>query len=131
MTTPQKTPLALSSEELDDFRLTEEPLDSSGVVLTATGELDIATAPVIRERLNALIADGARRLVLDMRPVSFMDSVALAAILHGRSQLGDRGRMAIVIARDSYPRLVFEIAGLPPSLDLFETREAAIAHVRS
>jgi anti-sigma B factor antagonist len=114
-----------------DFRLTEEQLRPAGVVLTASGELDLATTPRLRERLRELIEAGARRLVIDLTPTSFMDSVALAAILTARRDLADVGRMAVVIAPDSYPRLVFEIAGMPEFLNVFETRDAAVEHVLS
>jgi hypothetical protein len=53
----------------------------------------------------------------------------MAAILHARTQLGARGRFAIVLGADSYTQLVFEIAGLPRCLTLFETPEQAIEHV--
>jgi anti-anti-sigma factor len=116
-------------DEPGGFIVTATQLEPDGVVLTVAGELDIATAPLLRERLTAAIGAGVRRLVLDLRPVSFMDSVAVAAILHARRDLGQVGRMAVVTAAESYPRLVFEIAGLPACLDLFETTDAAIAHV--
>ena len=108
------------------IELQEEPLED-GVVLTVRGELDIATVPGLRERLDAAVDAGVGRLVLDLTGVTFMDSVAMAAIIHARTRLGDAGRLAVVIAGDSYPRLVLEIAGLPRCLDLFETRAEAVA----
>jgi anti-sigma B factor antagonist len=120
-----------TQEHTVDLRLTEEKLRPAGVVLTATGELDMATTPQLRERLRTMIEAGARRLVIDLTPVAFMDSVALAAILTARRDLAEVGRMAVVIAPDSYPRLVFEIAGLPEYLNVFETREDAVRHVLS
>ncbi len=116
-------------EQPDDFHVAEEALGSGGVILTVAGELDMATAPALRERLIGVIEGGASRLVIDLCPVSFMDSVAMAAIIHARTLMSGEGLMAIVLDEDSYTRLVFEIAGLPRCLDLFETREAAIAHV--
>ncbi len=111
------------------FRLEEEALGSTGVVFTAHGELDMATAPALRERMTAAIADGRRRLVIDLRPIGFLDSVAVAAILQARRRLGDGGRLAVIVDPDSYTRMVFEIAGLPQCLDVVETREAALAVV--
>ena len=116
-------------EDWGAFGLTEEPLGESGTILAVAGELDIATAPELRGRLTAAIEAGKTGIVVDLREVAFMDSVAMAAILHARTQLGDRGRLAVVLDDESYTRLVFEIAGLPRCLDLFETREAAAAHV--
>jgi len=117
-------------DQPDEFHVAEEPLRPDGVLLTVSGELDIATAPELRRRLAGVIDAGARRLVIDLRPISFMDSVAMAAILHARKLL-DGGRMAIVLEPDSYTRIVFEIAGLPRCLGLFGTREEAIAHLAS
>jgi anti-sigma B factor antagonist len=109
-----------------EFHVHEEPLDSAGVVLTVHGELDLYTADEFRERLDAAVDGGAKRLVLDLSPVAFMDSVAIATILHTRTRLGDDGRLAVVIPSGSYTRLVFEVAGLPRCLELFETLEETI-----
>jgi anti-sigma B factor antagonist len=123
MTEPSKS-LARSA-----LRLTEESLEPSGVVLTVGGELDIATAPELRMRLNAAVEAGLSRLVIDLRDLSFLDSVALATLLHARTRLGQDGRLAVVVAADSYVRLIFEIAGMPQCIDIFATREQAVAHV--
>ena len=62
--------------------VTEETFDSDGLVLAVSGELDIATAPALRDRLTAAIDAGKLRLVIDLSAVSFLDSVALATIVH-------------------------------------------------
>jgi anti-sigma B factor antagonist len=120
--------IAATMDEWPPFDLLEEPLPG-GLVITVAGELDMATAPALRERLTGATAAGATALVLDLRHVTFMDSVGLAAILHARSRLGARERLAIVLERDSYPQLVLETAGLPRSLALFASRQEAAAFV--
>jgi anti-sigma B factor antagonist len=109
--------------------VSEERFDPSGVVLSATGELDVVTAPALRERLNAALDAGVRRLVIDLREVSFMDSVSLAILVHASRRLDPDGRMAIVIAPGSYTRLIFDAAGLDGCLQLVATREQGIAAV--
>jgi anti-sigma B factor antagonist len=110
-----------------EFAMSSEPIEPAGVVLAVRGELDIATAPRLRAELVGAIAAGARRLVIDLSRVSFLDSVSLATLISVRRQVPER--MAVVVARDSYARLIFEIAGLPRGLDIFETRDAAVAHI--
>ena len=120
--------IAATMDEWPPFDLLEEPLPG-GLVITVEGELDMATAPALRERLTTATDAGATALVLDLRQVTFMDSVGLAAILHARSRLGAGGRLAIVLDGDSYPQLVLETAGLPRSLALFAGRQEAVTFV--
>lgn len=119
----------MSTSPHRSFHVAEEPLEPSGVVFTASGELDFATAPELRARLTATLDAGVRRLVVDLRPLSFLDSVALATLLQARRRLGDEGRMAVVVAPDSYTRLIFEVAGMPHCIDVVETREQGVALV--
>jgi len=129
MPTPPPHPPTGPVAEPVEFRLDEAPLEPAGVVLTVSGELDIATVPHLRARLVAALDRGIRRLVIDLRPLFFLDSVAVAALLHAARQVGEGGRLAVVVAPDSYIRMVFEIAGLPQCLDVVETLDEAVARV--
>jgi anti-anti-sigma factor len=68
-----------------------------------------------------------RRIVVDLQELTFIDSIALAMLLHASRRLGDEGRMAVVVAPDSYVRLIFEVAGMPHCVDVVESRAQAIA----
>jgi anti-sigma B factor antagonist len=125
MSVPVPHPIA----EPVEFGITEESFDPAGVVICVSGELDIATVPKLRRRLAAALDRGARRVVIDLRPLDFLDSVAVAALLHAARQLGDDGRLAVVVGPESYIRMVFEIAGLPQCLDVVATRAEAVARV--
>jgi anti-sigma B factor antagonist len=107
------------------FSLAETPLENGASAIAIRGELDVATSPALRERVAALIDDGVRLLVLDLRAVSFMDSTALAIFIQADRRLGDDGRVALVASGDSQVRLVLEVAGLTRVLALVETLEEA------
>jgi anti-sigma B factor antagonist len=116
-----------STELPHAFQLAEEPLEPSGLVVTISGELDIATSPGLRDGLDAAIDSGVKRLLLDLSGVSFLDSVALAVIVNAKRRLGDEGRMVVVVDRSTYVMLVFECSGLPRVLELADTRDEAVA----
>jgi anti-sigma B factor antagonist len=118
-----------TSGEPRAIELIEETFDPSGLVVTVSGELDVATAPALRAHLDAAIDAGAQRLVIDLRSVSFLDSVALAAIVHAKQRLPEAGRMALAVDPSSYTMLVFESTGLTQVLDLVETRAQAVERV--
>lgn len=127
MTIEQKAVVVTTtSGETRGIQLTEETFDPSGLVVTVGGELDIATAPALRDRLEAAIEGGTRRLVIDLSAITFLDSVALATIVHAKQRLPEDGRMALAVDPSSYVMLVFESGGLPQVLDLVETREQAV-----
>ena len=127
MTIEQKAVVVTTtSGETRGIQLTEESFDPSGLAVTVGGELDIATAPALRDRLDAAIAAGMRRLVIDLTAITFLDSVALATIVHAKQRLPEDGRMALAVDPSSYVMLVFESSGLPHVLDLVETRDQAI-----
>jgi anti-sigma B factor antagonist len=129
MSVPSPHPPTGPIAEPVEFRLDEETLEPSGLVLTVAGELDIATVPQVRNRLGLALRAGERRIVIDLRPLFFLDSIAVAALLQVARQLGEDGRLAVIVAPDSYIRMVFEIAGLPQCLDVVETREEAVARI--
>ncbi len=112
-----------------DVTFHEEPLGPDGLILTARGELDVATAPALRERLREAHDRGVRRLVLDLCDVTFIDSLTLAAIVGARTRLSDDGAMAIATCHH-YVLLIFEAGGLDGLLDVVETRDEAVAFVR-
>ena len=132
MTNEQQTDLETpKSVEPRGIHLIEETFDPSGLVLTVEGELDIATAPALRERLDAVIDAGRHRLVIDLSAISFLDSIALATIVHAKQRLPDDGKLALAVDPSSYVMLVFEGSGLANVLDLVESRAQAIEHVSS
>ena len=50
-------------------------------VLEVEGEIDMATAPKLRERLLAAVNDGAHRVVVDLSEVAFVDSTGLGVLI--------------------------------------------------
>jgi anti-sigma B factor antagonist len=51
------------------------------------GEIDLNSAPALRECLNQTIHAGSRRLVVDLRQASFIDSVGLGVLVGARRRL--------------------------------------------
>jgi anti-sigma B factor antagonist len=120
--------IAATAEEWPPFGLAEEPLPGA-LLLTVSGELDLASAPELRKRLATAVDSGMTRIVVDLRDVTFMDSIGLAAVVHARSRLHASGHLALVVTPGSYAQLVLEITGMPQALAIFADRDAAIAHV--
>ncbi|MBK5307189.1 MAG: STAS domain-containing protein [Frankiaceae bacterium] len=70
-----------------------EAVDGATTVLTLSGELDLATAELLRTRVRALVGRGAevRHLVLDLSDLTFLDVTGLGALLEARRKLTGAG----------------------------------------
>ena len=111
------------------FAITEGRIGEDGLILMIQGELDLGTQPELRDRLGAALEAGVHRLVIDLSKVTFIDSVSVAAIVKAQNRLGADGRVAVVLAEDSYAMLIFEVGGMASVLHLVHSREEALAHV--
>jgi anti-sigma B factor antagonist len=83
----------------------------------------------LRARLNEAIDAGNTKFVIDLAQVSFIDSLSLSALVAARRRIGDQGRLAVVAVHE-YVRLIMQATGLEQVLDVFETREDAVAFVQ-
>lgn len=105
-----------------------EYLPEKGIVLARVeGELDMRAAPGFRETIDAAVDNyRAKRLVLDFKKVSFIDSSGLGVIL-GRYKkiMPAGGRIAIAGARPQIKR-VLELSGVLKIINLFETEAKAL-----
>lgn len=96
-------------------------------VLEVEGEIDLATAPRLRERLLAALNDGETRVVVDLLEVGFIDSTGLGVLIGAlkRIRLGD-GELRLVCPERGI-RKVFDITGLDQVFDLRLTLDDAVA----
>jgi anti-sigma B factor antagonist len=81
-------------------------------VLHVTGEVDVYSAPVLREQIVELAAKGAVHVIVDLGSVDFLDSSGLAVLIGGLKRLRERGgSLTPVISSPSILR-IFQITGL-------------------
>ncbi|RII11762.1 Anti-sigma-B factor antagonist [Streptomyces sp. YIM 130001] len=53
-------------------------------VIQVSGEMDLVTSPVLRQRVHEAVADGRRRLVVDLSEVLFCDSSGVGVLIATR-----------------------------------------------
>ena len=63
------------------FHLESITAGADCAVLRVAGEVDVYTAPQLRERVIGLLAGGVRHIVADLREVDFLDSTGLGALV--------------------------------------------------
>ena len=104
-----------------DFALEVERLAPGTAVLVLAGELDLYRAPAIKDALGVLIGElgdsgpnsgeEVRRLVVDLRSVSFLDSTTLGLLLVASRRQRSRDRELQVLVGPQTPMTAFEATG--------------------
>ena len=96
-------------------------------VLAVTGEVDVATAPRLREQLVALVTEGRHRIAVDLEGVDFLDSTGLGVLVGALKRVRTHeGELALVCTQ---PRIlkVFEITGLTKVFPMYGSVDEAVS----
>ncbi len=100
--------------------------DSLGLV-TLSGEVDIYTAPRLKEHMLELFEVGVRDMIVDLSEVTFIDSTALGVLIGGVRRVSDAdGTMALVVATRPVERIL-KVTGLDQVFTIKQTRDDALA----
>lgn len=72
--------------------------DSKGAIVEAVGEVDLTTAPHLREALmTAVNGPEKHAVIVDLCRVDFIDSAGLALLVEARKRLAPEGRSLYVL----------------------------------
>lgn len=97
-------------------------------IVEVGGEIDVYSAPTLRDRLNALVADGHHHLVVDMQGVEFLDSTGLGVLVGGLKRVRTlNGSLQLVCSQERVLK-VFRITGLTKVFAIHDSIEQALAN---
>lgn len=103
-------PLLLHSAAVDLDLSSSERGDHS--VLSLRGEIDVYTAPLLRQAILDLLEQNKLNVVVDMTEVDFLDSTGLGVLVEGLKRVRSReGSFSIVATQDKILK-IFDITGL-------------------
>jgi anti-sigma B factor antagonist len=96
-------------------------------LLTLRGEIDVYTAPRLRQAIIDLVDGGATHIVVDMEKVDFLDSTGLGVLVGGLKRVRmHEGTLAIVTSQDKILK-IFDITGLNKVFPIHPSVEEALA----
>jgi anti-sigma B factor antagonist len=119
-------PPAEDRAEEEGYSVDHDPVDGAHLV-TAVGELDLAAAPRLATVLSMAVEGPERNVVLDLLPVTFIDSTALGAIMHASSECEEAGKRMLVVVAEGPVRRLLEITNLTGRFRLCPDLDSALA----
>jgi anti-sigma B factor antagonist len=96
-------------------------------VIAVGGEIDVYTAPKLREKLINLVESGSYHLILDMEGVEFLDSTGLGVLVGGLKRVRAHDGWIDLVCTQSRILRIFRITGLSNVFDTYDTVAAAQA----
>ncbi len=98
-------------------------------VLSVAGEVDVATAPRLREQLIELVNEGQYRIVVDLEAVEFLDSTGLGVLVGALKRVRTYDGELALVCTESRILKVFEITGLTKVFPMHRSVDEAVAAV--
>jgi anti-sigma B factor antagonist len=81
-------------------------------ILEVAGEIDVYTAPKLREKLIELVSDGSHNIIVDLEKVDFLDSTGLGVLVGGLKRVRNHdGSLQLVCTQEKILK-IFRITGL-------------------
>ena len=105
-------PQRVTAPGLTAFRAEPRPVVDGAGEVVVEGEVDVATAPQLREALHQVIDQGATRLRIDLAEVGFIDSAGLGVLIGVLKRVREAGGEIELAHVQPAPRKVIEITGL-------------------
>lgn len=110
---------------VDEFGISEQRRERL-TVLAPHGEIDVATAPGLRDYLDKVIGRDGGPVVVDLTAVTFIDSTGLGVLIGAQKQCDEAQSELRIVVTDPRIRKVFEITGLTDHFVMHDSLEPAL-----
>lgn len=97
-------------------------------VVTCTGEIALGKGDeTLVEECRQILDEGARLLVLDLSPLSYIDSAGVGAVVRCSKRAADRGAVIRLVAAATGPvRKILTVTQLDRAFDVYGTVDDAV-----
>ena len=109
------------------IRVHEERLDST-LMIVLDGELDASSVGEVAVKLRRLVENQAKRLVVDLEGITYLDSAGINLLFAVAGELSARQQqLHLVIAAGSPIERTLRVVGAERAFPVHGSREAALA----
>ncbi|MGN6129216.1 MAG: anti-sigma factor antagonist [Nocardioidaceae bacterium] len=96
-------------------------------IIEVGGEIDVYTAPKLRDKITELVSNGDYHLVIDMEKVDFLDSTGLGVLVGGLKKVrAHDGSMRLICNQERLLK-IFRITGLAKVFAIHGSQADALA----
>ncbi len=112
-----------------NFSIDTYVLDSGAPVIKLDGEVDVYTAPQLKQQLISILEAGKQQVVVDLSGVDYFDSTALGVLIGGLKRIRERDGNLTLICPNARIRRVFEITSLDKIFEIYNSVDEAMVAI--
>ncbi|HVK02915.1 MAG TPA: STAS domain-containing protein [Armatimonadaceae bacterium] len=110
-----------------NLKVTPRSLDNDTRVLDLEGEVDVYTAPLLRQEIMDQVDAGVKRLLVNLAKVEYLDSTGLGILIGGVKRMREQGGVLRLVAPPPRITRIFDITGLNRIFEVHATEAEALA----
>ena len=107
--------------------LNEYSAAPGSTVIAVSGEIDVYTAPRLRETIISLTDAGNYHLIVDMEGVEFLDSTGLGVLVGGLKRVRAHDGWIDLVSTQGRILRIFRITGLNKVFSIYDSVAQAVA----
>lgn len=110
-----------------DLTLATREEDGRAIVAVG-GEIDVYTAPRLRDQITELVSGGSYNIVIDLEAVEFLDSTGLGVLVGGLKKVrAHDGSLELICSQERLLK-IFRITGLAKVFVIHDSADPSVAH---
>ena len=98
-------------------------------IVTVSGEVDVYSAPALKDKVLELVGSGHHTLIVDLGDVTFLDSTGLGVLVEARTATAEAGGLLPVVCTQQRILKLFTITGLDGVFSIHGSVDEAVAEL--
>lgn len=109
-----------------NLKVTPRRIDDGTQALDLEGEVDVYTAPKLRQEIMDQVDSGVKNLLVNLTKVEYLDSTGLGILIGGVKRLKEQGGSLKLVGPSARITRIFEITGLNKIFDVYPGEAEAL-----
>ena len=110
-----------------NLKISSRGLNDGMQALDLEGEVDVYTAPMLRQAIVEQVEKGTKDLLINLNRVEYLDSTGLGILIGGVKRLKEQGGSLRLVGPSARITRIFDITGLNKIFDVYADEQAALA----
>ena len=95
-------------------------------ILYVEGDIDFSTLSVLKETFESTLTGPAKKIILNIAKVSYLDSAGLASLLEAMQKSAAAGKSFLIAEPTEKAKELFEVTKLKKLFKIFDTETEAL-----